>query len=496
MLGENALKEQEDKESQDMLEESLSDSEVSGSFDSEQLTPKQSLLNGLIRLGDPKTKKYSLTEREHFVFDLENVLKVLTFKETVAYIFPVLDVYAAEQEYLKIELFRQIPNVFKKLMKSPARPSDQDSLDLLTVNIFPLISQILMTSEDQVQTEGVKALHQISVDYLPRDEATFLVFNVVQLLIKKSDQIENAKIAVLMLIEKFAEADFFEKKECMSFLENSMDTFLDGALFKIKKQILPCILALAKHVDYTTFQHKIFSTYQKFARDSIWGVRRVAIEFMPDVIKKLKPNETDRICKCLDALKLGISDESKWVKNQAFQNFGKIIYEVHLHTKEPIAKKKDLMAKIAEVCDDFLDPSRIAGKKLEEESVDLDDPVKTAKLMLSSGTQDEMDRVKEMWAFNLPCILLVNGGKQYWKTRVRDVYKILYKDILLNVRKSLAASLIEVAKLIDLKEEAPDSEDHLFMVEVANHLLSDVDEVRVKLLPHLCEFVSLFPSEN
>ena len=100
-----------------------------------------------------------MTEREHFVFDLENILKILTFKETVAYIFPVLDVYAAEQEYLKIELFRQIPNVFKKLMKSPARPSDQDSLDLLTVNIFPLISQILMTSEDQVQTEGVKALH-------------------------------------------------------------------------------------------------------------------------------------------------------------------------------------------------------------------------------------------------------------------------------------------------------------------------------------------------
>ena len=148
MLGENSMKEQDEKESQDMLEESLSDSEVSGSFDSEQLTPKQSLLNGLIRLGDPKTKKYSLTEREHFVFDLENILKVLTFKETVAYIFPVLDVYAAEQEYLKIELFRQIPNVFKKLMKSPARPSDQDSLDLLTVNIFPLISQILMTSED------------------------------------------------------------------------------------------------------------------------------------------------------------------------------------------------------------------------------------------------------------------------------------------------------------------------------------------------------------
>ena len=110
-----------------------------------------------------------------------------------------------------------------------------------------------MTSEDQVQHEGVQALHTISVEYLPRDEATFLVFNVVQLLIKKSDQIENAKIAVLMLIEKFAESDFFEKKECMHFLEASVDRFLDGAMFKIKKQMLPCLLAIAKHVDYLTF---------------------------------------------------------------------------------------------------------------------------------------------------------------------------------------------------------------------------------------------------
>lgn len=67
-----------------------------------------------------------------------------------------------------------------------------------------------------------------------------------------------------------------------------------------------------------------------------------------------------------------------------------------------------------EVCDDFMDLKRIAGKKLEEESQDLDDTVKAAKLLLSSGTQDEMDRVKEMWAFNLPCILMVNGGKAYW----------------------------------------------------------------------------------
>jgi hypothetical protein len=123
-----------------MLEESLSSSDSSSNFDKEVLTPKQSLLNGLMRMGDPKSKKYSLTERETFIFDLDSILKILTFKETVQYVFPVLDVYATEQEYLQIELFHQLPTLFKKVMKSPARPSDYEALDLLTVNIFPLVS--------------------------------------------------------------------------------------------------------------------------------------------------------------------------------------------------------------------------------------------------------------------------------------------------------------------------------------------------------------------
>ena len=123
LLGEDRMPSRE--EEADMLEESLSESDDSVDMDGEQLTPRQALLNGLVRLGNPRSKKYSIAEREHFVSDLESILKVLTFKETVAFIFPVLDVYAAEeQDYLKIELFKQLPCVFKKLMKSPARPSD------------------------------------------------------------------------------------------------------------------------------------------------------------------------------------------------------------------------------------------------------------------------------------------------------------------------------------------------------------------------------------
>ena len=47
---------------------------------------------------------------------------------------------------------------------------------------------------------------------------------------------------------------------------------------------------------------------------------------------------------------------------------------------------------------------------------------------------------------------MVNGGQKYWAKHLRKIYHVLYKDILLNVRKSLAAGLVEIAKLLDLKD--------------------------------------------
>ena len=71
------------------------------------MTPRQSLLTALLRLSeteDEGSKTYSsLNERELFIFDLEQILKVLTFKEVCLLVFPCLEIFAVEQEYLKID---------------------------------------------------------------------------------------------------------------------------------------------------------------------------------------------------------------------------------------------------------------------------------------------------------------------------------------------------------------------------------------------------------
>ena len=148
----------------------------------------------MLKLSEPNSidNKYSLNDRELFVFDLESILKVLTFKETCLLVFPCLEIYACEQEYLKIELFRQLPHVFRKVMKSPGKLNGQplvhdQLLDILTVNLFPLISQLLMISDEAVQQAGVEALLKVfKEDLLGKEDGMFLMQNVLQILFKKA----------------------------------------------------------------------------------------------------------------------------------------------------------------------------------------------------------------------------------------------------------------------------------------------------------------------
>ena len=108
---------------------------------------------------------------------------------------------------------------------------------------------------------------------------------------------------------------------------------MDGALFKIKKQMLPCLLAISKHIDPAEFKSKVLATYMQFSVDSIWGVRRVCIELLPDFLEKIKETETDQLIEGLEFLKRSLSDESRWVKNQAFLQFGKAVHQVYLKSK-------------------------------------------------------------------------------------------------------------------------------------------------------------------
>ena len=63
---------------------------------------------------------------------------------------------------------------------------------------------------------------------------------------------------------------------------------------------------------------------------------------------------------------------------------------------------------------------------------------------------DDVDKVKYYWAYNLPCALMVNRKANFWFSHMKNIYQMLYKDVLINLRTTLASSFKEVIQILDI----------------------------------------------
>jgi len=60
-------------------------------------------------------------------------------------------------------------------------------------------------------------------------------------------------------------------------------------------------------------------------------------------------------------------------------------------------------------------------------------------------SDDETEKIKEMWAYHMPCVLLVQKA-DYWP-KLKLIYQDIIMDISVSIKKSLASSLLEVTKI-------------------------------------------------
>jgi hypothetical protein len=161
----------------------------------------------------------------------------------------------------------------------------------LTLIVFPIISKMMINSEEQVQSEGVEAMCKISKECLTLEESQNQIFEIVQIIMDEAEHNEGAKIAAMMIIERFAEINIFKEPECKKFLDLHLGEIQKGMLFKIKKFLLPMLLASSKHLSYERFIVTVYSSFMKFSLDDIWGVRKVCLERLHDLVKCIKASD-------------------------------------------------------------------------------------------------------------------------------------------------------------------------------------------------------------
>jgi hypothetical protein len=75
------------------------------------------------------------------------------------------------------------------------------------------------------------------------------------------------------------------------------------------------LIAISEHLDYDSFTAKVFTVFTDYYNDEIWGIRKVCIENMPQLVKHIQATDIERLNNCLEFFKRCLNDSNRWVKN-------------------------------------------------------------------------------------------------------------------------------------------------------------------------------------
>jgi hypothetical protein len=121
-----------------------------------------------------------------------------------------------------------------------------------------------------------------------------------------------------------------------------------------------------------------------------------------------------------------------------------MVHEIYLKITDNLENntKEELRSLIHKACTIYYDMKLIFPSK---EEGDLDDSLlnKLDDYSFMQNKSDDVDKIKYYWAYNMPCAILVSPYS-FWKEHLRNIYELLYKDILINIRTTMSSSFKDV----------------------------------------------------
>jgi len=188
----------------------------------------------------------------------------------------------------------------------------------------------------------------------------------------------------------------------------------DDPVLNVRRTTVLYMVDICKNVRQEVFEEKLFPIYYKLAYDNVWGVRKAAVEILPDISEISSPEQRSQ--HLVDLYKKFTQDASKWVKMAAHQSLGPFIATLK---------------------------GQSIDKSLINYYISMGDPRR------ASFNSD----VAYHCAYNFPAVL-ITLGKEKWPD-LKRLYKILVRDNQWKVRKTLSYSLHEIANILgpELTEE-------------------------------------------
>ncbi|KIP08182.1 hypothetical protein PHLGIDRAFT_117498 [Phlebiopsis gigantea 11061_1 CR5-6] len=257
-------------------------------------------------------------------------------------------------------------------------------------------------------------------------------------------------------------------------------------VFWVRKEASFTVGALAKVVSQEVVLISLLPLFETLYRDASWQVRHSALFALPAILSRLPPHHRRSLA--LDVVTTLARDESQYVRQGVLEALAEIIYTFHEDADKPPDQLLRLFLGVREQDD----VRRLEKAEEPPPPSPPSTPMSWSEFVssMSSGMHEaaqERDIYEDplrplVCAFNYPAVALTLGRERWHE--IRELYLSLSENPMVKVRRTLAASLGEIARIIGPEQAKQD------LVRVWwTSMHAEESEVRLKAVETLTSFI-------
>ncbi|OCH95039.1 ARM repeat-containing protein [Obba rivulosa] len=256
-------------------------------------------------------------------------------------------------------------------------------------------------------------------------------------------------------------------------------------VYWVRREATFAVGALAKVVPVEVVTLTLLPLFESLCTDATWHVRHSVLFALPAILSRLPPQKRRSLA--LNVILPLASDESHTVRSAVLEALGEVMYTFADEADGPPKELLDLFLGIREGEDGKSwtpDSSRPPSTRPPRSAVS--DSNYSDYTGTDAGAESDIydDPARPLvCAFNYPAVVLTLGRNRW--TELRGLYLVLAKNPSFKVRRTLAASLGELAKIVGEEHAKND----LMGVWWAS-MRADEAEIRLKVVECLDVFVA------
>lgn len=370
---------------------------------------------------------------------ITHVAKSVGFQTTHDEIFHVLEMLSADMEpAIRCHLCEQLSQLAPFFVETGGEPGYQSVLN----TILPIIAQLLEDDKLDVRQAAGTALVTVAQIVRPPDVGQHVLTIILQL--AHEDDREDMRMTASELLNLLAE--HLGCDLCQQFVIPEVVSLAEDPVFRVRKSTALNFQNVCRvGGEYELFE-RLMPAFVRLSKDDMYRVRRACAESLCEISKHV--SDDIRTGVLVEIFLRLAQDPSKLVKQSVLQQSGMFISTL---------------------------PARVINKVILDHYCS----------MVTNPTGDmAVDaELKHYCAYSFPGVLQTVGAQKW--PELRSVYHTLVSSQNAAVKKTLAISLHEVAKILGTKLAEED------LASVFETMISDSEIVRMGVIKHLAEFLGL-----